>query len=259
MSSVEGAAAAAVHGNDFAGLVAVVTGGASGIGAATVKQLRDRGAWVASLDLSVDADADLALYCDVSDDQSVRKAIAQTIAACGRLDVVVNNAGVGSQGNVEGTSEESWRLTYEVNVLGTVHVSRASLPHLRASASAAIVNTGSIAAWTGLQQRAAYSASKGAVHSLTLAMAADFVAEGIRVNAVAPGTANTPWVQRLLDSAPDPEAERAALNRRQPLGRLVESSEIAAAICYLASPSSGSTTGTILAVDGGSHGLLITR
>ena len=122
-----------------------------------------------------------------------------------------------------------------------------------------MVNTGSIAAHTGLQQRAAYSASKGAVHALTLAMAADHVGEGIRVNAVAPGTADTPWVQRLLASAVDPETERASLNRRQPLGRLVDPTEIAWAVCYLASPRSGSTTGTVLGVDGGSHGLLITR
>jgi NAD(P)-dependent dehydrogenase (short-subunit alcohol dehydrogenase family) len=113
----------------------------------------------------------------------------------------------------------------------------------------------SIAATAGLPQRALYSASKGAVLSLTMAMAADLLPHGIRVNAVNPGTADTPWVGRLLDSAADPAAERAALAARQPHGRLVAPEEIAAAVCYLASPAAGSTTGTTLAVDGGMQGL----
>lgn len=245
--------------NDFAGLVAVVTGGASGIGAATVTELRARGALVASLDLSTDAAADLIVRCDVTDDDSVRTAVDDVVSGFGRLDIVVNNAGVGFRGTVEDTPDADWSLLFQVNVLGMVRLTRAALPHLRRSPHAAVVNTGSIAAHTGLQQRAAYSASKGAVHALTLAMAADHVSDGIRVNAVAPGTADTPWVRRLLSSAADPDVERASLNRRQPLGRLVAPAEIAYAISYLASPRSGSTTGTVLGVDGGSHGLLITR
>jgi NAD(P)-dependent dehydrogenase (short-subunit alcohol dehydrogenase family) len=130
-------------------------------------------------------------------------------------------------------------------------VTRAALPHLRRSPSAAIVNTASIAATAGLPQRALYSATKGAVLSLTRAMAADHLREGIRVNCVNPGTADTPWVGRLLDSAPDPAAERAALEARQPHGRLVAATEVAGAVAYLASPRSGSTTGTSIAVDGG--------
>jgi NAD(P)-dependent dehydrogenase (short-subunit alcohol dehydrogenase family) len=143
----------------------------------------------------------------------------------------------------------------DVNVVGMARVSRAALPHLRQSPAAAIVNTCSIAAWAGLPQRALYSASKGAVYGLTLAMAADHVREGIRVNAVAPGTVDTPWVGRLLDAAADPAAERAALQARQPSGRLVTADEVAHAVCYLASPLSGSTAGTVLAVDGGMYGL----
>ena len=173
----------------------------------------------------------------------------------GRLDVLVNNAGVGAQGDVTANPDDEWRRVLDVNVIGMARVARAALPHLRRSPSAAIVNTGSIAAWAGLPQRALYSASKGAVHALTLAMAADYVREGIRVNAVAPGTADTPWVGRLLDSAPDPAAERAALEARQPHGRLVSADEVAGAIAYLAGPLSGSTAGTVLAVDGGMHGL----
>jgi NAD(P)-dependent dehydrogenase (short-subunit alcohol dehydrogenase family) len=114
---------------------------------------------------------------------------------------------------------------------------------------------GSICAWSGLPKRVLYSATKGAVLAMTLAMAADHVAEGIRVNCVNPGTADTPWVGRLLDAADDPTAERAALEARQPLGRLVDPNEIAHAVAYLASPGAASTTGTALAVDGGVYGL----
>jgi NAD(P)-dependent dehydrogenase (short-subunit alcohol dehydrogenase family) len=146
-----------------------------------------------------------------------------------------------------------------VNVVGMVRVARAALPALRQSDAAAIVNTSSIAATAGLPQRALYSASKGAVLSLTLAMAADLIGEGIRVNAVNPGTADTPWVARLLDKAPDPAAERVALEARQPHGRLVAAEEVAGAVCYLASPASGSTTGTWLAVDGGMAGLRLRK
>nr|WP_246222714.1 SDR family oxidoreductase [Phytoactinopolyspora limicola] len=108
-----------------------------------------------------------------------------------------------------------------------------------------------------LVNRALYSASKGAVAALTLAMAADHVGEGIRVNCVNPGTADTPWVQRLLDAAEDPAAERAALDARQPLGRLVTANEVAEPIVYLASPAAGSVTGTALAMDGGMQGLRV--
>src|SRR5688500_11229652 len=136
-----------------------------------------------------------------------------------------------------------------------VRVTRAALPHLRRSECAAIVNTCSIAATAGLPERALYSSTKGAVLSLTLAMAADHLHEGIRVNCVNPGTADTPWIGRLLDQAEDPVAERAALEARQPSGRLVSAEEVAAAILYLGGRSAGATTGTALAVDGGMAGL----
>jgi NAD(P)-dependent dehydrogenase (short-subunit alcohol dehydrogenase family) len=144
-----------------------------------------------------------------------------------------------------------------VNVVGIARVTRVALPHLRRSAHAAIVNTCSVVASIGVPQRALYAASKGAVAALTLAMAADHVREGIRVNAVTPGTADTPWVGRLLDQAPDAAAAAAALRARQPMGRLVTAQEVAFAIAYLASPLAGSTTGTILAVDGGMAGIKI--
>ncbi|MFC9959322.1 SDR family NAD(P)-dependent oxidoreductase [Streptomyces nigra] len=243
--------------SDFEGLTALVTGGASGIGRATADLLAERGARVAVLDLdpsSVDKPL-LAYRADVTDDTSVRAAVADAVAALGGLDVLVNNAGVGAQGTVEDNDDTEWHRVLDVNVLGMVRVARAALPHLRASAHAAIVNTCSVAATAGLPQRALYSASKGAVHALTLAMAADHVREGVRVNCVNPGTVDTPWVGRLLDAAPDPAAERAALEARQPTGRLVSAAQVAGAVAYLASPLSGATTGTALAVDGGMQGL----
>lgn len=236
------------------GLRAVVTGGASGIGAAIVAALQERGATVVVLDLRPSPSAP-SVTCDVSSDESVRAAVAAAVDQLGGLDVLVNNAGIGAQGTVEDNPDDEWRRVYEVNVLGAVRLSRACLPHLRASTAASIVNTCSIAATAGLPQRALYSATKGAIAALTRAMAADHLREGIRVNAVNPGTADTPWVARLLSTAADPEAERAALEARQPHGRLVTPEEVAEAVAYLSSPSARSTTGVDLAVDGGMQAL----
>jgi 2-keto-3-deoxy-L-fuconate dehydrogenase len=242
---------------DFDGMVALVTGGASGIGAATAGLLAERGARVAVLDLDPDA-ADarhLRLACDVGDRASVDGAVGRVAADLGGLDVVVNNAGIGAQGDVAANDDDEWRRVLDVNVVGIVRVTRAALPHLRRSARAAVVNTCSVVATLGLPNRALYAASKGAVLALTLAMAADHLREGIRVNCVNPGTADTPWVRRLLDATADPEAELAALRARQPTGRLVSADEVAAAIAYLASPLASATTGTALSVDGGLQGL----
>ncbi|MFD6699458.1 MULTISPECIES: SDR family NAD(P)-dependent oxidoreductase [unclassified Microbacterium] len=235
------------------GLVAIVTGGASGIGAAIAAQLHDQGAQVAVLDRDV-AGADprfAAFTADVSDRASVDTAVAAIGERFGRIDIVVNNAGIGAQGDITANGDDEWARVLSINVTGIARVSAAALPWLRNSPAAAICNTASIASTTGLPQRALYSASKGAVSALTRAMAADHLREGIRVNAVNPGTADTPWVGRLLDSAADPAAERAALNARQPHGRLVSPDEVAGAVLYLVSPASGSTTGTFVEVDGG--------
>jgi NAD(P)-dependent dehydrogenase (short-subunit alcohol dehydrogenase family) len=242
---------------EFDGLAAVVTGGASGIGLATATLLAARGARVACLDLEPGGLPEplLGLKADVSDDVEVRAAVQAAAQALGGIDILVNNAGIGAQGTVADNSDAEWHRVFDVNVVGMVRVSRAALPHLRESRHAAIVNTCSIAAHAGLPDRALYSASKGAVQSLTLAMAADHLAEGIRVTCVSPGTADTPWVRRLLAVADDPDAELRALAARQPNGRLVSAEEVAAAIAYLASPLAGATTGTVLAVDGGMHGL----
>jgi 2-keto-3-deoxy-L-fuconate dehydrogenase len=259
--------------SEFDGRAALVTGGASGIGLATARLLAARGARVAVLDRADGIEALKAsgestdLYpvvADVTDDDAVRAAVAEAGRALGqlnisRLDIVVNNAGIGAAGTVEDNDDAEWHRVLDVNVLGIVRTTRAALPLLRQAVQdrgqAAIVNTCSVAAIAGLPQRAVYSASKGAVYALTLAMAADHVTEGIRVNCVTPGTADTPWVGRLLNAASDPAAERTALNARQPMGRLVTADEVAGAIAYLASPLARAPPGIVLAVDGGMEGL----
>ncbi|HEX4010534.1 MAG TPA: SDR family oxidoreductase [Solirubrobacteraceae bacterium] len=243
---------------DFTDLVAIVTGGASGIGAATATLLQERGARVAVLDRAIPAGQmphALVLECDVTDAAGVDAAVGRVAAELGAVDVLVNNAGIGTVGDVTANDDDEWHRVFDVNVVGMVRVSRAALPHLKASSSAAIVNTCSIVAHQGLPRRALYGASKGAVAALTLAMAVDHVQDRVRVNAVSPGTADTPWVGRLLAQAPDPDEAARALRARQPMGRLVSAAEVAHAIAYLASPLSGSTTGTLLAVDGGMSGI----
>lgn len=245
------------YGKDFEGLTAAVTGAGSGIGLATAQMLQARGATVFGLDLNEGEMSQSAQWieCDIGSTESVNKAFAKIP----NLDLLVNNAGISAVGTVETSSDEDWTRVLNVNVVGMVRTSRAALPLLRKSNHAAIVNTCSIAATAGIPNRAIYSATKGAVLSLTLAMANDHLADGVRVNCVNPGTADTPWVKRLLAQAKDPASERTALEARQPMGRLVTADEVASAICYLASPMQSSTTGTSLAVDGGMQGLRIPK
>ena len=245
---------------EFESLVAVVTGGASGIGAATAALLRERGARVAILDRdigTVDPALFLAVTCDITSGPAVDAAVAEVVGALGGIDIVINNAGIGAVGDVTANDDAEWHRVYDVNVVGIARVSRAALPHLRTSSNAAIVNVSSVVAVVGVPQRAVYAASKGAVAALTLAMAADHLGDGIRVNAVTPGTADTPWVGRLLEQADDATAAAAALRARQPMGRLVTAAEVAHSIVYLASPLSSCTTGTVLAVDGGMGGIRV--
>ena len=246
---------------EFAGLTAIITGGGSGIGLAVAKGLKERGATVFGFDINQGEMAPFATFikCDIADAASVESAFAEFKKASNKLDILINNAGIGSLTTVEKESDENWHKVLNVNVVGTARVSRSAIPLLRESKSAAIVNTASIAGTDGVPNRAAYSASKGAVLALTLAMATDHLADGIRVNAVNPATTDTPWVKRLLDQSPDAKAARSALGARQPMGRLVSPAEIASAIIFLASPLQASVTGTTINIDGGMHSLRIPK
>jgi NAD(P)-dependent dehydrogenase (short-subunit alcohol dehydrogenase family) len=249
--------------SDFQGFTVVISGAGSGIGLAVAKKLSAQGAQIFGLDLSAgeleNNGVGMWIECDIGNDESVKRAFEGIATKVSKIDVLVNNAGIGAQGGVEATTTAEWNKVLNINVIGTSRVSAAALPLLRLSTDAAIVNTCSVVATVGLPNRAIYSASKGAVLSLTLAMAADLLPEKIRVNCVNPGTADTPWVGRLLSQSSDPAKERAALEVRQPIGRLVSADEVANAIIYLAHPGQKSTTGTVLAVDGGLHSLNVPK
>lgn len=246
----------------FANKVAIVTGGASGIGRATVEKLVEGGAKVASFDLAAftpDHDQVMSHTVDVTDRDAIDAATRATIDAWGGINMLVNAAGIGAGGTILDNDDAEWQLVLETNLMGTVRVTQAVVPHLLAHPDSAMVNVTSIAATTGFPNRALYSATKGAITSLTLAMAADYLKQGLRVNAVAPGTTDTPWVSRLLSQAADPERERQALIARQLHGRLVKAEEVADAIAYLLSPHSSSTNGVVLPVDSGIHSLYFDR
>jgi NAD(P)-dependent dehydrogenase (short-subunit alcohol dehydrogenase family) len=248
--------------NIFQGFKAVVTGAGSGIGLEIATQLKQQGAEVIGLDIEQGQLAEVGTFvrCDISDEQSVTEAAKEISKLWGKsLDILINNAGMGAVGSVVDATPSDWEKIFGVNVFGTARVVRHLYPALVNGKSPVIVNVCSVASPIGIPKRAVYSASKGALESLTRSMAADFLDEGIRVNGVNPGTADTPWVKRLLDQTADPEGERKRLEARQPIGRLVSAQEVANAVLYLANPISLSTTGTILAVDGGMASLRVPR
>lgn len=246
----------------FAGRTAIVTGAGSGIGEATALAFAREGARVVVADRALEraqrvADAVVAAGgearaagCDVTVSAQADAVVEMALAWCGRLDVLVNNAGLGHSGSVLATDEAAWDRVMDVNAKGTFLMSRAALPALRAQRGV-IVNTASVAGVRGLPDRAVYCASKFAVVGLTRAMALDHVKDGVRVNCVCPGTIETPWIAERLAEAPDAVAARASLVARQPMGRLGRPEEVAAAILFLASDESSFTTGTALVSDGG--------
>lgn len=232
----------------MSGRVVVITGATGGIGSAMMTAFAAQG--------DVTVGLDLADGFDVSDPQQCVEAADRVVAQHGRIDVLCNNAGVSAIGDVVQSTPDDWHRVFEVNVFGVAYMSKAVIPHMRSAGGGAIVNTCSIVASVGLVQRAVYGASKGAVLALTRAMAADEVQHGIRVNCVSPGTVESPWVQRLVASNPDPAAAHDALRRRQPLGDLVSCEAVAQAVVYLAAPTTF-TTGSDWLLDGGISGVRI--
>jgi NAD(P)-dependent dehydrogenase (short-subunit alcohol dehydrogenase family) len=230
--------------------VVVVTGSSGGIGSAIASRFTGAGDVVVGLDLLEGV--------DVSQPDDCRAATDRVVAAHGRIDVLCNNAGVGAVGDVTQAAADDWQRVFAVNVFGIAHLSAAVIPIMRRQGHGAIVNTCSVVAAVGLVERAIYGASKGAVLGLTRAMAADEAEHGIRVNCVSPGTVDGPWVRRLIEQSDDPAATRAALERRQPLGRLVGPEEVAKAVAFLAADTTF-TTGQELLLDGGITGVRIVR
>lgn len=222
--------------------VVIITGSAGGIGQALMAQFQELGDEVVGLDLADGTDLTDPAACDA--------AVGRVLREHGRVDVLVNNAGVGATGDVVASTREDWQRVFEVNVYAVAQLSKAVLPDMRVRGDGCIVNTCSVASVVGLVDRAVYSASKGAVLSLTRAMAADEAAFGVRVNCVSPGTVDGPWIRRLIDASDEPDRTAEALRRRQPLGRLVDPAEVAAAVAYLSDPTTY-TTGQNLVLDGG--------
>ncbi|HEX5505684.1 MAG TPA: glucose 1-dehydrogenase [Thermomicrobiales bacterium] len=244
----------------LAGRRAIVTGAGSGIGRAIAARYVAEGARVVVADVDEAAAATVAAELgagatarrvDVTSATEVRAAVEWAVATWGGLDVMVNNAGVGVAATTPETTEEDWQRVVDVCLKGTFLGMKYAIPALRAAGGGAIVNMASVAALVGVADRAAYCAAKGGVVALTRAAAVDHVAEGVRINCIAPGTVDTPWVRRITAGYPDPEAARAAMRARQPHGRLVTPEEIAAMAAYLASDEAGSVVGAVMIVDGG--------
>ena len=245
---------------DLAGRIVLVTGGASGIGRASAETLLARGATVGVLDRDTGGPEGVEpMVADVADARAVTAAVDGFAGRHGRLDVLVNNAGVAFVGGIEAGTEEDWRRVFDVNVFGQMRVMRAALPWLRRSEAASVVFMSSCSAVNGIPERVLYSASKGAVQSMMLALAADLVGEGIAVNAIAPGTVATPFMEEIIARAEDPAAQRAAFDARQPTGRMLDPVEVGHAVAYLASPLTRSTTGATIEIDGGMRTIRLKR
>ena len=240
--------------------LAIVTGAGAGIGRAIAIRLAAEGAAVMVADLDLEAAENVATeigppaiaqQTDVSTEDSVVAMIERAQQDWRGLDVLVNNAGVGIAATTPDTAEEDWRRVIDVCLTGTFFGMKHAIPVMRASGGGSIINMSSVAALVGIADRAAYCAAKGGILALTRAAAIDHVGDGIRVNCIAPGTVDTPWVQRITASYPDPAAARKRMEERQPHGRLVSPAEIAAMAAYLASDEAASVIGAAMVVDGG--------
>lgn len=242
------------------GKVCVVTGGASGIGRATAHLFAREGAKVVVADLAADAAHDcareighgaIAIGTDVCDEASVADSLDQAVATFGRLDVLVNKAGLAFRGDITQTSLEDWARLLAVNLTGVFLGSKAAIGKMRVAGGGVIINTASVAGLVGVRERAAYCATKGGVVAMTRAMALDHVDDGIRINAVAPGTIDSPYFDSIFARAEDPAALRRQYENRQPMRRMGTPDEVARSILWLASDEASFVTGSVLVVDGG--------
>ena len=244
---------------------AIVTGAGSGIGRAIAIRFAQEGARVLVADLNLSAAQEtvqmlktqgLAVQINVTQADQHQALIARVIQVWGGLEIMVNNAGVGVAATVEHTSEEDWDRVINVNLKGTFLGMKYAIPAIRktiqgTNTTGSVINISSAVAVAAVPNRAAYCASKGGVLALSRAAAIDHVLEGVRVNAILPGTVDTPWVQSITASYDDPKAARAAMRARQPHGRLVSAEEIAAMAAYLASEEAATVIGAGMIVDGG--------
>jgi NAD(P)-dependent dehydrogenase (short-subunit alcohol dehydrogenase family) len=237
----------------FAGRRAVVTGAGSGIGQHIARQLLAEGASVVAADLDVGGvpEGAVGVRTDVSRPNDVAALVAAANEQFGGIDLLFNNAGVGSTTSVLDATVEEWDHVFAVNARGTFLGIKYALPGMLERGHGVIVNTASVAGIIGLRDRASYCASKGAVIALTKQVAVQWAGSGIRCNCVCPGTVDSPWVGRLTAQAPDPVARRAELIARQPMRRLGRPDEIAKSALYLASDDAAFVTGTALVIDGG--------
>lgn len=244
---------------DFTGKVALITGAASGMGAATAREFAAAGGHVVIIDLNAGLARNVAaeigvqepIIGDVSDSAFCRRAVEMTLKRHGRLDILVNCAGIIFRADAQGTSDENWRRVMAVNVDGVFFMSRAAIGQMKKQGSGVIINFGSIWGGVGAAGVAAYCASKGAVHNLTRAMALDHARDGIRINAVCPGEVNTPMLASGRPSPPTPEDLKKLGETVVPMGRLADPVEIARVVLFLASDAASYMTGSLVTVDAG--------
>jgi len=245
------------------GKVALITGAGVGIGRATAILFAKEGAKVGINSLTPDHGEEtlrrvreaggegIYIQGDISRAADAERAVAETVRAFGKLDILFNNAGIVIPGRIDNTSEEDWDRTMAVNLKGVFLASKYAVRQMQRNGGGVIIHNASVVALKGVKDRAPYTASKGGVWALTKAMAADYIGEKIRVNCICPGTTYTPSLQQRIDSSPDPEAALANFISRQPMGRLGKEEEIAAGVLYLASDEGAFITGATLLIDGG--------